>query len=441
MAHGAGKPGLPMTMQVEPAAETFRITIVYGRLPLPMKRADQMTVAHLIAFLKARGHEVDLLTLDDGERLAPEHEAWLRAHCRTLTVMPQGRRRSLLGMMRGLAKRLPLQVGWFSNDDQRDAVRRILAEGRADVVYCYTIRGAESIRGLPRGNAVTFLAMQVSQSLNTRRMMETFTTLRDKLIFSTEARLVRRYEAHVWQDFDRVVLIGERDVEEVRQVCREYGQPEVGNWVYGAHGVDIGRYVPRGREVVEPNMLVFSGAMGTNTNANAAIWFAEHVFPKIRAEVPDARLMIVGRNPRPAVTALGSRPGVTVTGEVPDPADYIARAAVCVNPVMAGAGMQNKLLEFLAMAKPTVATTVANEGIRATPGEHLIIADAPDEFARQTVALLRDEARAASLGLAGRRYVQENWTWEAHWLRLEANMLAALKEKRGAPAAERLVPA
>ena len=129
MAHGAGKPGLPMTMQVEPAAETFRITIVYGRLPLPMKRADQMTVAHLIAFLKARGHEVDLLTLDDGEQLAPEHEAWLRAHCRTLTVMPQGRRRSLLGMMRGLARRLPLQVGWFSNDDQRDAVRRILAEG------------------------------------------------------------------------------------------------------------------------------------------------------------------------------------------------------------------------------------------------------------------------------------------------------------------------
>jgi glycosyltransferase involved in cell wall biosynthesis len=108
---------------------------------------------------------------------------------------------------------------------------------------------------------------------------------------------------------------------------------------------------------------------------------------------------------------------------------------------MAGAGMQNKLLEFLAMAKPTVATTVANEGIRATPGEHLIIADAPEEFARQTVALLRDEARAARIGLAGRRYVQENWTWEAHWLRLEANMLAALKEKRGAPAADRLVPA
>ncbi|HEX2527210.1 MAG TPA: glycosyltransferase [Geminicoccus sp.] len=436
-----GKSGLPMTMEVEPTKETFRITIVYGRLPLPMKRADQMTVAHLIAFLKARGHQVDLLTLDDGEALKPEHESWLKAHCRKLTILPQGKRRSLIGMAQGLAKKLPLQVGWFSNPQQREAVRDILAKGEADVVYCYTIRGAESIRGLPRGNAVTFLAMQVSQSLNTRRMMETFTTLRDKLIFSTESKLVRRYEAHVWQDFDRVVLIGEADVEEVKQACREYGQPEVSNWVFGAHGVDITRYVPRGRDVVEPNTLVFSGAMGTNTNANAAIWFAGNVFEKIRAAVPDARLLIVGRNPRPSVQALGSRPGITVTGEVPDPADYIARAAVCVNPVMAGAGMQNKLLEFLAMAKPTVATTVANEGIRATPGEHLIIADKPDDFAREVVALLKDEARASELGQAARRYVEQHWTWEAHWLELETNMLNALKAKRGTVEARPLVSA
>ena len=111
-----------------------------------------------------------------------------------------------------------------------------------------------------------------------------------------------------------------------------------------------------------------------------------------------------------------------MTGEVDDPAEIIATAAVCVNPMQAGAGMQNKLLEYLAMAKPVVATSIANEGIGAEPGREVVIADGAGDFAAAVVALLHDEKERQRLGRAAREYVLRDWTWEKHFLTLEADM-------------------
>ena len=152
----------------------------------------------------------------------------------------------------------------------------------------------------------------------------------------------------------------------------------------------------------------------------------------IRAQRPDARLYLVGRDPPPAVKALDGRDGITVTGTVPDPADWMARAAVCVAPIRAAAGLQNKLLEYLAMAKAVVATAAANEGIGAVPGRDLVTADEPEAMAGAVLALLADPVRATALGEAGRRFIVASWTWEAHFYSLEAAFLEAIDETRGA---------
>ncbi len=120
----------------------------------------------------------------------------------------------------------------------------------------------------------------------------------------------------------------------------------------------------------------------------------------------------------------------------------MARAAVCVDPVQAGAGMQNKLLEYLAMGKAVVATTVANEGIGATPGEHLVIADSPGDIADGIVKLCEDAGRRAAFGEAARGFIETRWTWEAQFLDLEQSIYAALDETCGAgPGEERKLPA
>lgn len=426
--------GLPKVMRVGPAPRTFAIAIAYSRLPLPMTRADQMTVAHLISFLAARGHAVDFYALDNGEEISAEHRAWIETVCRNVRVFPHGPVKRLMGVVGGLMRGLPLQVGWFSNVAQSRAVRDGLRN--VDIGYSYYIRSAETMRGHGRSRRrkdgpVTFLAMQLSQALNTRRMAQHYRNLKEKLLYTVETRLVRNYEPRVWSDFTRTVLIGQQDVDEIAAACRDRGLPEIDNVVFGPHGVDVDRFAPRDDIEEEPFTLVFNGVLRTYTNVHAIVWFAENVWPSVRAGEPRAKLLIVGRDPRPEVITLGEMEGVTVTGEVPDPADYIARAAVCVNPVQVGAGMQNKLIEFMAMRKAVVATTVANEGIRATPGNHLVIADDAPSFADAVLALLADPDRRNELAAAAREYILESWTWEAHFLTLEADMLAALEDSAG----------
>ena len=169
------------------------------------------------------------------------------------------------------------------------------------------------------------------------------------------------------------MLIGEQDRAAIAKACREQGLPEIDNVVWGPHGVDVERFKPRpGAE--EADMVVMSGVMRYAPNVEAALWFVREVWPLVRAERPEARFFLVGRDPAASVQALDGKDGVTVTGTVEEPADWIARAAVCVAPIRAAAGLQNKLLEAMAMAKAVVATPVANEGIRAPDGEAVLLA-------------------------------------------------------------------
>ena len=415
----------PRRMAVDRSERPMNIAVVSSRFPLPMTRADQMTVAHLLAFLSARGHRVDLYSLCDAPPTA-EQRRWVAERCQGVFTFPQPRWRRLTGALLGLGQGLPLQVGWFANADQRRALRR--QAGRYDILYGYTLRCARPLRSLGRckrnrsARPATYLAMQVSQSLNTERIAKTTPGRAERLLYRLEHRLIAAFEARIWQAFTRTVLIGEADARAVREVCAAQRQPPIDNYLLAPHGVDAERFRPREPASVDPFAVVFCGVMATNTNVGAVLWFVGEVWPAVRRAVPQARFQIVGRLPRREIRALDGRDGISVTGEVDDPAEILANAAVCVNPMQAGAGMQNKLLEYLAMAKPVVATSVANEGIGAEPGSDLVIADDAADFAAAVVALLHDEKKRQQLGSAAREYVLRDWTWEKHFLNLEADM-------------------
>ena len=433
---------LPSSMNVLPANHRLRIALVCSRLPLPMTRADQLTVAHLISFLAARGHALDLFTLDTGEEPTREQIAWLDQRCRQLLVFRQPKGRSIFGLIGALAVGKPMQVGWFTNRAHIHAVREAISRRQYDVAYAYYIRSAEALRAVcpadakpDEGHPPTILGMQLSQSLNTRRLAQNSGRLRDKVIYAVEQGLVRRYEANIWRDFFKTVLIGERDAEEIRLACRERSVPEISNYILSPHGVDASRFRPRPDIDPDPATLVFSGVMRTNTNIHAIAWFTKNCWPRIMAEIPGVRLLIVGRQPATEVIRLADLDrAITVTGEVPDTAEYIARATVCINPIQIGAGMQNKLIEYMACGKPVVTTPVANEGIRAISGTHLLEAAGPEAFADAVVALLRSPEMRAALGKNAREYIQRNWTWEKLFSALESEMLVMASPYRASAA-------
>ena len=199
------------------------------------------------------------------------------------------------------------------------------------------------------------------------------------------------------------------------------------------NGVDADFFSPaNGGESPYPAgdpVIVFSGAMDYWPNIDAVTWFATELLPQIRRDVPDARFWIVGMNPAPAVQALTGE-GITVTGTVPDVRPYIAHADVVVAPLRIARGIQNKVLEAMAMARPVVVSAEAAVGLSARKGEDCEIAQNGEEAVRMVTRLLQDPDVGCAMGAAARRCVVENYSWQAHLARLDVLAKDALPRAR-----------
>lgn len=414
---------VPRPMRLEPAAVALDILFIYSRPPLPMTRGDELTVAHLLEFLAARGHRVDLVTLiAKGETLRPEHRRWLESRCRSVRLVEQGRLGALWQGLKGWLGGWPFQIGYLLVPAQLALVQQAASGRRYDLAYAYYIRSAEALRRLEGLVPTRVLALQLSQTLNTERLAVNAARAWERLFYRVESRRMAAYESRIWQIADRTVLIGEKDRAAIEAACRRHGQPLIDNVVFGPHGVDTERFRPR-PEAEEVDAVVMSGVMRYAPNVEAALWFLGQVWPLVRRARPTAQCWLVGRDPAPALLAWHGRDGVTVTGTVEEPADWLARATVCIAPIRSAAGLQNKLLEALAMGKALVATPEANEGIRAVPERDLWIAESPSAFAEAVLTLLADAPLRQRLGRSGRAFVEARWTWEAPFLALEQSLL------------------
>lgn len=231
---------------------------------------------------------------------------------------------------------------------------------------------------------------------------------------------LRRYERQICQQADRVIAVSEADRDALHALDRTLDITVVPN------GVDLDYYAAysRARDSQAPDYgpqaLVFTGKMDFRPNIDAVVWFADHVLPLIQREEPEARFVIVGKEPHPRVQDLASRLGIAVTGWVADIRAHIAAAAVYVVPLRIGGGTRLKVLEAMAMRSALVSTRLGCEGFPLDGREIVTFADEAAAFAAATVALLRDPTRRARQGAAGRRFVEANYGWSAIVPRLRA---------------------
>ena len=202
------------------------------------------------------------------------------------------------------------------------------------------------------------------------------------------------------------------------------------------NGIDLNDYeIPRPNDQIpiaslpflapNPYILLFTGKMDYRPNVDAALWFAEEIFPRIRAAQPEAQFVVAGQKPHPRLDRLRQQPGIVITGAVPDLRPYLEAATVYVAPLRMGGGTRFKLLEAMAVRKPIVSTRFGAEGFDVTEGRELLLADTPAEFAAAVLDLLKDEAKRASLGEAARRFVEQGYDWAAILPKVEAAYAAA----------------
>lgn len=388
-----------------------RILALTPRLPYPPVGGDKLRAYEFIARLAAK-NDVHLISFLESPAEA-EHARALEARHPELKVewVMQTPWRSRLHTLIGVASSLPLQVHYYRSARMRALVRDRLAEGRFDAAYVHLLRMAQYVehaklrRVLDITDAVSLL---YGRAQKMRR--DAF-----RAVFTVEVNRLRRYETRLTRAFDATAIISDVD----RQVLIANGAPAE-KLALVNNGVDRAFFSPRAASH-DPNRLVFVGNLGSFANTDAAEHMLRDIFPRVRGAVPRAALDVVGVNPPPSVLAFDGKDGVTVTGAVDDVRPYVERAAASLCPVRVAGGVQNKILESLALAVPVVTSPEGFEGLGARgPDDGVLVARDPDEFARELAALMRDPARRRELGARGARFVAEHYDWDRQTALLEA---------------------
>ncbi len=222
----------------------------------------------------------------------------------------------------------------------------------------------------------------------------------------------RRFEQRCWEQVDGCVVTSDRELPTVQPY--RAGKP----LAVVPNGVDVEYFRPADAPV-EPLTVLFNGILTSRPNIDAAHHLVEEIWPLVQQRCPDARLTLVGRASPASVRRL-SRPGVVLTGEVPDVRPYLERAAVVTVPIRMGGGTRLKVVEGLAMGKALVSTAVGCEGIAVRDNEQLLIRDGAQAFASGILTLFEDPGLATALGRAGRGVIEREYSWDLAGERLES---------------------
>jgi sugar transferase (PEP-CTERM/EpsH1 system associated) len=393
----------------------LRILFLAHRVPYPPDKGDKIRSYHELRHLAAR-HRMTLVALAD-RREDLGHERPLREMAEEVHLVPlsplAGKMRSLLALPSGAS----LSVRYFATGAFARAVGRLLREKRFDAIFAYSSSVATVCCTSKIPSIVDFV------DVDSEKFAQYSRSAREPMasIYRTEARRLRAFEKDVSERAPLTLVCTNPEAEVLRAFARPRRLEVVEN------GVDLDRF-PGAFAADAPPLAVFVGAMDYLANVDACEFFVREVMPRVVAELPDFRLRIVGRHPTPRVRALHDGGRVVVVGGVPDVGVEMRGAAVSVAPLRVARGIQNKVLEAMASGTAVVASPSAAQGIGATPGEHLLVAEDPESWARAVLSVIRDRQLAARLSRSARALVEERFRWGTNLARLDALVEATVAE-------------
>lgn len=378
----------------------MRILFLCHRLPYPPKRGGKIRPFNMIRHLSRR-HEVTVATVARSAAEVAEGQD-LRKYCHELHV---GQIPTYAGWGRfGLytATTYPATFGYFYSPALDRTVQTLLAtrDFEAIFVHCssmgpYVARHRGCRKMLDYGDADSEKWLEYARA----------SRFPLSLGFALEGRKVRRYERWLAEGFDACSVNAPRE----REVLGQYVDKPI--YVF-PNGVDLDYFRPQ-REggPASPARVVFTGNMSYKPNVEAVGDFVSRILPRVWARRPETEFYIVGMDPSPAVRRLADGRRIVVTGRVDDVRPYFDAATVAVAPLRIARGLQNKVLEAMAMRVPVVASPAAFNGINAEAGRDVLVADDPESFSRGVVSLLDDPLLRDRHAAAARTCVERNHDW------------------------------
>lgn len=388
----------------------MKILVALPRFPYPLEKGDKLRAYNQIKEL-SKNNEIYLFCVSH-TKVLPEHVEQLRPYCQDICCVNSPKLANYKNIVRNYLHTKSLQIGYWDSRKARKAVKEFVRKVQPDVIYSQMVRTMPWISRLPYPKVMDY---QDALSMNTERRMDQTRGLWH-YILHFEFKMLRSTEYNAFKIFDALTIISEPDSDAIPR-------PKNGEIHIIPNGVDFEFFdrtkIPSPAGAAPKWDIVFCGNMGYEPNVHAAQYLVKEVMPLVWKEVPGATVLLAGANPKHGVSNLASDK-VSVSGYVADIRECYAASSIFVAPMLTGSGLQNKLLEAMAMQLPCVTTSIANDSLGARDGSEVLIGDNAEAFAAHIVSLLRDADKRASLAQSGRQYALDHFSWETSCQQLEA---------------------
>ena len=388
-----------------------KLLYLVHRIPFPPNKGDKIRSFNFLKALAER-YDVYLGTFID-DSLDKQYVDDLKKYCKDVLCLDLNPKWSKVNSLRGFVTGEALSLPYYRDPQMQHWVDRTIAEQGIDRVMTFSSPMAQY---LDKHTGLRLVADFVDVDSDKWRQYADSKSWPASWVYRREADKLLSFEKRVASRADKTLFVSEREAQLFKNLVLE----ATNKIDYVNNGVDADAFDPA-IAYLSPytdgiKVIAFTGAMDYWANVDAVKWFAEQVFPLVKQRVPEALFYIVGSKPSKTVQELGEiDDAVIVTGKVDDVRAYVAHAHVVVAPLRIARGIQNKVLEAMAMARPTVVTSAAMEGIPGKEGLHVQIADLPEEFARFVIGILQQPFTCSP---ENRNYVLADFGWQKNGERL-----------------------
>ena len=378
------------------------ILFLAHRVPFPLDKGDRIRTFHILRFLASRAC-VHLASLAD-EPVTEEARRALARLCHRVDIVPLGKKTRLLRGVGSLVCGRTITEGAFSSP----ALRRLLLQWGKETKFHAAMASASSMASFLRMRTFANVPKVIDlMDVDSEKWLD-YSRARSwplSWVFRAEGSRLRQLEQEMARWARAVLLVSEAEADIFRAFCPWEEVRAISN------GVDLDYFQPAAEESADQG-CAFVGALDYFPNVDAAVWFCREVWPSIHRRHPESTFSLVGRRPAAEVQRLADLPGVHLVGQVPDVRPYLSRAAVVVAPLRIARGLQNKVLEALAMGKAVVASPPALAALQCQPGSDLLAASSTAEWIEAILHLLENESLRKKLEMAGRKYVEVHHAWD-----------------------------
>lgn len=376
-----------------------KILVVVSRIPYPLDKGDKLRAFHQIKSLSQQ-HEVYLFAVNDA-KVHPEALAILNQYCASICIANISKLEIGINLLFGFFGAKPFQVYYFHHRSAQKKFDAFYHLVNPDAIYCQLIRTAEYAKYINKVPKTLDYQDAFAKGMERRIKNAPFYL---KPIFSAEYSRLRQYEHIIFHYFEHHVIISDQDKNFI--IHEENNQIDV-----VPNGVDLEYFKPQ--QQLKDIDLVFTGNMSYPPNINCALYLVKSVMPIVWAQQPHVKILISGTSPAKEVIELASA-NVLVSGWVEDIRTSYARSKVFVAPMQIGTGLQNKLLEAMAMKIPCITSPLANAPLGAKQGEEILVGENAETIAKLIIHLLNNAEQILSLSEKGRNFVEQNYSWDTH---------------------------